>query len=195
LDGLFFSQTATRVLRVLSRHPERSYTGRELAAASGTPHHRAAGALRRLEKEGMVSSRVVGNAYVWQLRPRNPLLGAVRELFRAEQTAAANLTSLVRRTLGRAAGIDELVLFGSAARGEEGPGSDIDLLVIVSNAAGRGRVERPLVALREKAWEVFGTRVRPIVYTRAEYVRKRELPLVRSIEADGIRIDLRGGTA
>lgn len=41
-----------------------------------------------------------------------------------------------------------VVLFGSAARGEQRPGSDVDLMVVVSNDSDLRSVERTLYALR-----------------------------------------------
>ena len=49
------------------------------------------------------------------------------------------LEEVVRRIVG-VAHPDRIILFGSAARGEMGPDSDIDLLVIKQGVAHRGRL-------------------------------------------------------
>jgi predicted nucleotidyltransferase len=193
LDGLFFSQSATRVLRLLTRHPEKAYTGRELAAAAGVPHHRAGDALLRLQAEGVVTSRAVGNAYVWQLRTMNIITNAVREVFKAEAAFHAELMLLVRRHLHAGADVHEIRLFGSAARGEERPGSDLDLLVIVAVAGARVRINRALEQLEADLATGYGVRLRPIVYTKAEFRRKASLPLVQNILKEGTPLDVRGG--
>jgi len=51
----------------------------------------------------------------------------------------AVLQEIVRRVV-QAAQPDRIILFGSAARGETGPDSDIDLLVIKSGVEHRGRL-------------------------------------------------------
>jgi len=49
------------------------------------------------------------------------------------------LADVIRRVVA-AAQPDKIVLFGSAARGEMGPNSDLDLLVIKGGKFNRGRV-------------------------------------------------------
>jgi uncharacterized protein len=49
------------------------------------------------------------------------------------------LAEIVRRIV-RVAAPERIVLFGSAARGEAGPGSDLDLLVIKPGRYDRGRL-------------------------------------------------------
>jgi uncharacterized protein len=53
------------------------------------------------------------------------------------------LAEIVQRVVG-AAQPDRIILFGSAARGEMGPNSDIDLLVIKSGKFNRDRVSRDI---------------------------------------------------
>ena len=49
------------------------------------------------------------------------------------------LQEIVRRII-EVAHPDRIILFGSGARGELGPGSDIDLLVVKTDVAHRGRL-------------------------------------------------------
>jgi len=51
----------------------------------------------------------------------------------------ATLDKVIRRIV-QVADPEKIVLFGSAARGESGPDSDLDLLVIKSRLAHRGRL-------------------------------------------------------
>lgn len=51
----------------------------------------------------------------------------------------AVLDEIIRRIV-EVAQPEKIIMFGSAARGEMGPNSDIDLLVIKSNVAHRGRL-------------------------------------------------------
>jgi predicted nucleotidyltransferase len=51
-------------------------------------------------------------------------------------------------------GVSELSLFGSAARGEAGPESDIDLLVVFGKSSRIGLIE--FARLRRELTELFG---------------------------------------
>ncbi len=65
------------------------------------------------------------------------------------------------RTLAKAHGARSVELFGSAARGEDGPGSDLDFVVELES----GRSLLDLIGLAEDLQEVFGRKVE--VVTRA----------------------------
>ena len=195
LDGLFLSQTSTRVLRVLVRSPEKSFTSRQLAGAADAPAHRVLEVLARLELEGIVSSQVVGRAYLWSTNREHPLMKGLEALFKGEERAVAQHVLLVGKHLRGAPGIRRLVVFGSAARGEERPESDLDLLVVVADARARRAVEERLTRLQAEGHEKFGSRIRPIVFTLGEYRRNRRSALVRAIEREGEAISMQGARA
>lgn len=65
------------------------------------------------------------------------------------------------RTLAKVHGAKSVELFGSAARGEDGPGSDLDFMVEIE--AGRSLLD--LIGFAEDLQEVFGRKVE--VVTRA----------------------------
>ncbi len=61
------------------------------------------------------------------------------ELSGGEAVDISGLAEVVRRIV-EVAHPDKIILFGSAARGEMGPNSDLDLLVIKSGPIHRGRL-------------------------------------------------------
>lgn len=78
---------------------------------------------------------------------RGSLSGRVRETAPAYPAGAPRrtleqtvLNEIVRRIV-EVAQPDRIILFGSAARGEMGPDSDVDLLVIKSGVEHRGQLE------------------------------------------------------
>ncbi len=81
---------------------------------------------------------------------------------------AALLAEIVRRVV-EAADPDRIVLFGSAARGEMGPDSDIDLLVIKTEVEHTGRlaglIHRALVGV-DAAVDVVVMRPREVEHQR-----------------------------
>jgi len=83
-------------------------------------------------------------------------------------------------------GLEELLLFGSTARGEaSGLSSDVDFLAIVANDADRRAVTD---ALRDVAYDVmleYGPVVEVHVLSRTEFQRRRDHPFVRSVRREG----------
>lgn len=89
------------------------------------------------------------------------------------------LSDMLKPIVGRY-DVDEVVLFGSYARGTASPQSDLDVLVY-GNDKFRGR---SVFAIAEELHEASGKRVD--VYERREL--KDGSPLLRAIEAEGVRL-------
>lgn len=81
----------------------------------------------------------------------------------------------------RARGIRRLRLFGSLARGDAGPASDVDLLAEIDHGSGFSLLD--LVGLQYELGELTGRKVE--IGTAAERMR----PRVRSrVEADAVEV-------
>jgi predicted nucleotidyltransferase len=82
--------------------------------------------------------------------------------------------------------IEEIILYGSVARGEDGNDSDIDLLVVAS-----GNEDALQMELADIAYEIGYDETEMIavhVYSRDEVRRHKGLAFFRNVEDDGIRI-------
>src|ERR1700691_2861687 len=81
---------------------------------------------RRLERNGLFRSEVIGRQKYFQLNREYPLFDEVRKIV-AKTVGAA---PLITQTLKRIEGIDEAYLYGSFASNQQDAASDIDVLVI-----------------------------------------------------------------
>lgn len=106
------------------------------------------------------------------------------ELPRAVREAALDFRG---RLSGRFGGrLADFRIFGSYARGDFGPESDVDVLVVVLDLSERERRE-----VFELAEEVFFDRLihlSPLAFSPAEYeeLRRREYRLATEIETQGV---------
>jgi predicted nucleotidyltransferase len=82
--------------------------------------------LRRLEREGLFRSEVVGRQKYFQLNRKYPLFNEVRRIVQKTLGAAP----LMAQSLKKIAGIEEAYLYGSFARNQQDAASDVDVLVI-----------------------------------------------------------------
>jgi len=101
----------------------------------------------------------------------------------AVQDTTTTLQEIVPR-LREALSPSAIYLFGSRARGTNDPGSDIDLLIVVEEDA-RSPYERDAAAYLALA--DVNAPVDVLVYTRAEFERRAELPVSfeRTVRAKG----------
>ena len=103
----------------------------------------------------------------------------------AERTILERFKGLVSERVA----LYKLVLFGSRARGDADPDSDLDLLVVVGGAADQ--TTRDWIS--NCAWEAgfdSGIVIVPVVYGRAEWDRgpERHSLLVQAVERDGVPV-------
>jgi uncharacterized protein len=99
------------------------------------------------------------------------------------RTVAPEVIDEIVRCIVEVAQPEEIIMFGSAARGEMGPNSDVDLLVVVPGPTDRGRLTEAIyLKLRG-----FGEAVDAVVVTTEDVERYRNShPLI-------IKPALRGG--
>ena len=102
--------------------------------------------------------------------------------------AATALLDELRERLGCAYGdrLSTIVLFGSEARGEAGPESDIDLLVVLERLVGDygEELERGLTAVYPVSLRL-GRRISVKLLARDEYERG-DSPLLREVRRSGV---------
>ncbi len=84
----------------------------------------------------------------------------------------------------------EVLLYGSYARGEEGPESDIDLLILLPEGERVGydegmRIKSPLYRLE---WST-GRIISPLVYTRREWLeRHKGTPFFYNVQREAVAL-------
>lgn len=84
--------------------------------------------------------------------------------------------------------VEQLLIYGSKARGDAGPDSDLDVLLIVHDqAAARKRDLRRVGYLLAAATEVVPS---IMAYTRGEWEQRKQSgsPFRRNVERDGVRV-------
>lgn len=192
LDYLLGARSRVAVLRVLTGQGAPA-SQREVARRSGVQVRSAQQALDLFVALGVARRVVGGRDYLVSLNRRHRLARDVAALFDAE----AELFREVRQRLHawaqrgeRRGQVRAVVLFGSGARGDDTPTSDLDVLVVTTSDAVRTRVTDGCRALARELRADFGVDLRPLVLSRRELRgrwRRRHPPLP-DVLADGVPI-------
>ena len=165
MAAALFTPVQLRVLGLLYGQPERRFQSAELIrlARSGTGAvHRQ---LQRLGAAGLVRVTRDGNQKYYQAEKDSPVFRELRGLI----VKTVGIVEPLRSALAPLADhIDLAFVFGSVAKGAEGAGSDIDLLVVTDDLA-----YADLYDALAKAERTLGRAINPTVFTRAEWERKR----------------------
>jgi predicted nucleotidyltransferase/DNA-binding transcriptional ArsR family regulator len=159
LKALFTSQARVEVLKVLLLNPAGRHYLREIATLTRQPVRAIQRELARLEEAGLVQGSREGNRTYFRANRESPVFPELKALF----MKTAGLGALIQKSLLDGPGtIRVAFLFGSYARGEEGPTSDVDLLV-VGDITGRS-----LARLLGPARLNLGREINPVVLSVSE---------------------------
>jgi predicted nucleotidyltransferase len=119
------TKNCQKIILFLGDYPERKFFSKEIAEKLRISLGGAHNALKYLEGEKMVKVEPRGNMKFYQINDENPL---VKQIKLTE--AVKRLMPLINKLKSNS---KKIILFGSASRGEQTAGSDIDLFVLTHN--------------------------------------------------------------
>lgn len=188
LDEILESPGKLRALRFLCRKGG-EWTGRGLASELDMNPVTAHRALRELYRAGILKFHPAGGSYLYSLREDHYLVREIlKPLFLKEVAARERLADLLRQVFKSKAGKEVVAaaFFGSVAREQEKPLSDIDLLILVQSEKAKKEVEDSLAPVSETILREFGNALAPYVNTVREAQAKYRsgLPLFQNILRD-----------
>lgn len=93
---------------------------------------------------------------------------------------------LLREKLGER--LNQVILFGSQARGDAREGSDFDFIVVVDNRTPE--VRELVLDADVEMMNRYDTLFAALLYDEAEWEKAQGFPLAWNIEREGIRLDL-----
>lgn len=191
LDLVLSSSSKLRLLRVL--HGTRSpMSGREAASAAGVAVQPAQRSLNDLVALGIVNRDATRSQHLYSLNRKNLLVQrALGQLFQAEEARVGAVFRDLSRAVSKHAGaVEGLYLFGSAARGKDRLGSDLDVLAVVSSASEVNGVHKTLAQSAGQVYTRYGLRLSALVIDREKLrtMRAEGDALTRELVRDHRRI-------
>jgi predicted nucleotidyltransferase len=170
LNDILGNRVQVKLLRVLVR-TKGSFTGRELARLIGHSQNQTSLALQELERNGLVVWQGAGRSHLYSVDKDNVLVTDFLEAgFRLEDDLLNRMAEVFLDEIGR--DLVSVILFGSIAKGEEKPNSDIDLVVVVRDKADLKTVEDHVAEASANVTRRFGNQAMPIVVKKSDYERK-----------------------
>ncbi len=150
LTSILGSAGNVRVLRALVAH-RAPRSAPQLSGATGLTPQGARLVLDTLARQRLVGVHGSGRARLYSLDPSHALAPALAALFEGEERHWAALLVSIRETLGsRGPGVAAAWLYGSVARGEDAPGSDLDIALLVRSQAVADQVREDLMPLEDE---------------------------------------------
>lgn len=164
LDEILGTSTKVRLLRELSRSGA-AVSGRHAARLAGLSA-KAIQSLDELAEVGIVGRRVATGQNLYSFRQEHYLAEPIVALFAAEERKLSSVLALLRSGLEDGGAIVSAAIYGSVARGESGPGSDLDVLILLEDRWTRAAVLDRVLDAGEVIAARFGWRLSPFVTER-----------------------------
>ncbi len=149
LTRTFGSAGNVRVLRALvaDRAPQ---SASQLAAAAGLTPQGVRLVLDTLARQQLAIIHGSGRTQLYALNSPHPFASALIALFREEQRRWDALLESIREiVVKRGAAVSAAWLYGSVARGEDSPASDIDIAILVRSPTVADQVREDLMPLED----------------------------------------------
>lgn len=121
------TKNCCKIIIFLGNYPEKQFFSKEIAEKLNISLGGAHNSLTYLAKEKIVKTEQRGNMKFYQINDENPL---VKQLKTTE--VIEKLLPLANKIKGDCR---QVILFGSASRGEQTADSDIDLFILTHNSA------------------------------------------------------------
>lgn len=182
LEMLLGSKVKVKVLRTLCRHMGKEFTIRELADFLGLSHMGVLKALDDLYKMNAIRIRVIGKSHVIGINAESYAARLVDKMFRTEEETLNELIKLLKKRLCDQTVISVLI-FGSVARGEEGPLSDIDLFVLTKD---KEEAEVAVSKLQNEVSLRFGNAISPYIVSEEELAGKDKVQILEEMRKNNI---------
>jgi predicted nucleotidyltransferase len=187
------------ILKTMSKDLSKWYYTRELAKLSRVGVGTVSSEFNKLAKEGLVEQKTEGQEKYYKLNLTSPRTRKLCELFETDKREklykekrrlAWVLEDFTKRVSDFAPEVQSVILFGSVARGQATPRSDIDILVITPNS-GEERFNELMNAVDRLAAEVSGrhpAKLVPIVMMTKDFEKsiKDKKRFAADILKDGI---------
>jgi predicted nucleotidyltransferase len=173
---LFTTKHAIGLLKIFIDDPDHEFYQNEVVKASRLAPNTAIKWLKMLASYNLLNEGWKGGLKIYTLNKESPVLRQMKVLL--------NVASVNDAVKGFAGKGFELYLFGSAARGEDDPLSDIDILII-------GKLDDiTVLEVTKGISEVTGREANPIVKDPLEYSQLAQTNRVfyENLQRDRIRI-------
>lgn len=160
--NLFGSKTRTKLLTRLMMEPDREYYIRELSRETKTHYSMIYKEIENLEQLGVIKTEKKGRITLLRVNKELPYYHDLRSLI----MKTTGISHTILNQLETQQNIEYLLIFGSAASGEDAPQSDIDLMIIGEPT------EETLLESVNAIEKSTGKEINYILWTREEFEKK-----------------------
>jgi predicted nucleotidyltransferase len=144
-------------------------------------------ALKELADEGILIRKNAGRLHLYSIKQQAWITERMlKPLFKEEDSLEKNLIELIQSGIKSSKLKDEILsvaVFGSVYSGQEGPSSDIDLMVVIKDGHYKKQVEDLIFTIDKETLPKVGLTLEPHVNSLSEFKNKYndKMPLIKNV--------------
>ncbi|MBI2576870.1 nucleotidyltransferase domain-containing protein [Candidatus Woesearchaeota archaeon] len=119
-----------KIVSCILESPEKEFHVREIAKLVRVSPTTAAKEIRKLQQKKLISARKLSNHLLVKANTESPSWKELKKQYNLARLRSSGIIGFLERELNAP---EAVILFGSYAKGEEGPYSDIDLFIVASS--------------------------------------------------------------
>ena len=174
------SDNRKKIVETLLQYPERKWSCTFLEQATKLPHATVFRTIQGLAHFGLVKTiKINKRDLLYELAGGSLFIQELKNVLTIEQRTARQIASLFVNKI-KSKKLLAALLYGSVARGESGPESDIDIFLLLTNH-NKEYETKIYDAAAETSSEVNKT-ISPILLDRKEWNREKNSNFIKSIQ-------------
>lgn len=184
LSDFIYSETQLKIVKFLLSH-EAAMSEREIASIVKVSHMSVNRAFQKLADINFINFVTIGKAHLWKVNRKSYAYKALTEMvthISGIDIPLQELKTVIMKNLPKSS-IEKAILFGSVAKGEEKPNSDIDLFILVNGQLAKKDVENAIERLSTICLERYGNRLSAYILTKKNLQERQHLKIVAAINS------------
>ncbi|GBE17853.1 nucleotidyltransferase domain protein [archaeon BMS3Abin16] len=176
MESIFGSKSRVKLLTLFLLNPGRKYYVREIERLTRENINSIRRELKNLEAINLLKSQRSGNQKYYTVNQEMSIYPELKNIFLKTQGAA----KILQKKISSLKGINTAFIYGSYAKGEAGPDSDIDIIII-------GNVNEDDLIMRIRNVEKeLNREINYVLFTPEEYEtrKKKKDPFIKNVLND-----------
>ncbi len=167
LENMLGTKSKIRILRELSSNPDRDFSPEDLAKATEMSYGTIHPAMKELANCRAILVKKVGSSKIYRINQSHILFQELAQLLEREKTAFKDIAREFAEKIEKK-GIENIILFGSVARGNITDVGDIDILIIYSGMYLTDKAHE----LEEEIMDKYDVVISPLYLSKKEVQSK-----------------------
>lgn len=163
LEKILGSKSKIKILRTLFGNLERDFSMEDIVNITGMSYGTVHPSIKDLADSRIIVTRKIGRSKIYNINQKHVIFTQLKGLLQTEASIFKDKAQEFSESIKKD-GIENIILFGSVARGEVIDAGDIDLLIIYTNP----KIKPPIQELSGKFLEEYDIVISPIFLTKKE---------------------------